>query len=85
MCFIIGCECDEIRKVTIVFFFFSLRHHHRRGRFSAVDFPPPTFFFAFFFVHTGFRVCVCVCLSDTHKKKAGKREEKENKVEKRLI
>ena len=48
MCFI-GCECDEIRKVTIVFFFFSLRHHHRRGRFSAVDFPPPTFFFASFF------------------------------------
>ena len=77
MCFIIGCECDEIRKVTIVFFFFSLRHHHREVASQPLISHPPLSFFAFFFVHAGFRVCVCVfLLRHTHKKKAGKREEK---------
>ena len=76
MCFIIGCECDEIRKVTIVFFFFSLRHHHREVASQPLISHPPLSFLLLFFVHTGFRVCVCVFLLRHTQKKAGKREEK---------
>ena len=75
MCFI-GCECDEIRKVTIVFFFFSLRHHHREVASQPLISHPPLSFLLFFLYIQGLGfVFVCVS-SDTHKKKAGKREEK---------
>ena len=72
MCFI-GCECDEIRKVTIVFFFFSLRHHHREVASQPLISHPPLSFLLLFFVHTGFRVCVCVFLLRHTQKKGGKK------------
>ena len=84
MCFIIGCECDEIRKVTIVFFFFSLRHHHREvASQPLISHPPLSFLLLFLYIQGLGFVFVCFS-SDTHKKRREKGRKRENKVEKRL-